>query len=145
MGLRYELADEIDRAEVIVHGVMVHGVVTVVVGIGAPGFVAVVYSAEVLVPGSDPQGGHSQLLKVRQMVDDPPQVTPVPTAGFVPSDCFRRRAARAIVGGIAVAEAVEHDQVDHIVLIEPLGECRDARVKRRLKLEGDRGGAGHCL
>ena len=122
--------------EALVDGVEVLGVVAVVARhrLAVRDFLEV-EPVGVVVDRVEPDRGDAQVLQVREPVDHPLQVAAVKAAGLGAVEQVRRARAR-VVGGIAVREAVGHDQVDHVVGREPL-EAALAR-KRREQLERDR-------
>ena len=98
------------RAEVVFDGVLVNRAIAVIVGGGVV----------VVIQRRKPQRGHPEVLQVRQMLLDALQIAAMiglRTSAVIGS---RRRAFGLIVAGIAVGEAIRHDQVNNIVARDSL-------------------------
>src|SRR5216684_3400159 len=98
----------LQRAEMWINGVEVHGAVTVIV-----------LRSSILHDGCEPERGHPKLLQIRQMTLNPSQVASMVCAGFR-TIVGTRRFGRLIIRGIAVGEAVRHDEIQHVILRQPL-------------------------
>ncbi len=127
----YELLIFVQRSEVRVDGVQIRGAIAVII-----------LRCAILDDGSEPQSCHAQILQVRKMVLDSAQIAAVIRA-WLRAVVRVGKFGRFIVGGIAVGEAVGHDQVDHVVGREALISAGDglARGNRKIKrCMSDRGG-----
>src|ERR1035441_1511325 len=120
MGLVDQFAELVERAEVLLDGIVVHGAVSVVVGDGAVaiGF-AFVAAVGVVVDGSEPERGDAERFQVGQVLDDAFAIAAMVVAAL---GTIVQAAAhwRIVVGWIAVRKTVGHDQVDHVVGRETL-------------------------
>src|SRR6266550_3198212 len=139
------LLDEfLKRGEVskmIFNAVVIDGVITMVISIGAPGFIALINAVPIVIPWSQPQGRDTKLLQVRKMIDYTPQITSVIGAWIVAIISGRWRVFRDIICSVAVSKTVGHDQIDHIVVRntskmrfgvkQPFNRKRDRRVSLR--------------
>src|SRR6267142_2394462 len=64
-------------SEMIFNAVVIDGVITMVISVRAPGFIALIDAVPVVVPRSQPQGGDTKLLQVRKIIDHAPQIATV--------------------------------------------------------------------
>src|SRR6266850_140794 len=110
-----ELLKRGEVSKMIFNAVVIDGVITMVISIGAPGFIALINAVPIVIPWSQPQGRDTKLLQVRKMIDYAPQITSVIGAWIVPIISGRWRVLRDIICSVAVSKTVGHDQIDHIV------------------------------
>ena len=157
VGLFDQLAQGRHVAEAVFDGVVIDGVVAVVVGVRAPRVLAAVEAVPVVVPRRRPDGGDAEVFEVGQAVDDAAQVAAVPRARVAAVVGLGRRVRGRVARGVAVAEPVGHDEVDHVVGRDALKiftgverrvdaevDGRGARARaphRQLVVAGPRGGA----
>ena len=110
------------------------GVNAVVVGggIAVIGVVPGTLGGVVLKHGCEPQGGHSQIVEIVEMLAYAFQVTAVAVTWVIAVAHLAAHPAHLVVGGVAVGKAVGHEHIEHIGIRETLL----AAVAARLEDEG---------
>src|SRR6266480_4663253 len=92
-----ELLKRGEVSKMIFNAVVIDGVITMVISIGAPGFIALINAVPIVIPWSQPYGGHSQILEVLKMVDNASQIATVIGAWIIPIARSRGCIWRVIV------------------------------------------------
>src|SRR6266481_3367788 len=64
-------------AKMIFNAVVIDCVITMVISIRAPGLIALIDAVPVVIPRSQPQGGNTEFLQVRKMIDHTAQIATV--------------------------------------------------------------------
>src|SRR5579875_199814 len=123
MSLGYQVLQISQSSKMRVDCVFVHGAIAVIV----LGGVAVVGDNR-----SEPQRGHTQPLQVIQMLLDALQIASVIGAGIRAVEC-PGHARKMIVRGVAVREAVDHNEVKNVVLAETLEFSGSRRLSQQRK------------
>jgi len=112
-----------ERAEMRIHGVEVHGAITVIILRGA-----------ILNDRGEPEGGDAEILEIGQMLADAAEIAAVIGAG-IRAVVSAGSAGRRIVREITIGEAVRHDEIKSIRRRETLITASDglARSERQFK------------
>src|ERR1019366_4583796 len=122
LGVRlvHQLTEFLQVAEVLIDAIEIHRTVAVIIRDGlivvAFAFVQVV---DVVVYRSEPERGDAQILQIRKVLRNAGEIAAMVVAAL---DAIVQSAADGgiVVGGVAVGEAVRHDEVDHVVAREAL-------------------------
>ena len=138
VGAVHQLAEIVERSEVLLDGVEIDRAVAVVIGDRlVVVLLALVQMVDVVVDRREPDGGHAEIFQIGEVLDDPAEIAAVIVAGLR-AIVHAARDGRVVVGRVAVGEAVGHQEVDHVVGREAL-EAAGGGERRDDGEAGDRG------
>jgi hypothetical protein len=116
----HQLAELRQRPKVLLDAIVVDRAVAVIIRDGlAVGSFALVQMVDVVIHRVEPDGRHAQVLQIRQVIDNALEITAVIIARLLPVP-HAARYGWIVIGGIAVREAIRHDQVNNVVRREAL-------------------------